>query len=40
MVYDAVEVGYEDRVVDAFYWCVDPVEAIGGRGNFEATHQR
>ena len=40
MVYDAAEVGYEDRVVDAFYWDLDPVEAVGGRGDVEVTHQR
>jgi len=40
MVYDAAEVGYVDRVVDAVYWDLDPVEAIGGRGDVEGMHQR
>lgn len=40
MVYDAAEVVYEDRVVDAVYWCVDPVEAIGGKGVVEGMHKR
>lgn len=40
MVDDAAEVGYVDRVVDALYWGLDPVEAVGGRGDVEVTHQR
>lgn len=40
MVDDAAEVGYVDRVVDAVYWDLDPVEAIGERGDIEVTHER
>lgn len=40
MVDDAAEVGYVDRAVDAVYWDLGPVEAIGERGDIEVTHER